>query len=991
MAREETVTIRTEPGRRLPGINVRPGDAPGEAADRALGLAQEKSQREKAAQEAQRKNLLDKKITDETQQKLRDASQSFSQNIRQVSGVQGRLEAQKTLANLRRQIQLASSKQRQKEGLSLTSAQQTALRSSEITETRKEAGTFGKGFGRAKEVGIIKKFRGVKKEEEKEIPEGLAKDLKSIPKAKIVPLQIGPVPKGVALRRFLGPFRNIELPEDPEGLVGFGKDLLRFTGITKEKPLTKTAQNFFQKNKLDPNNPNAIQLKAKADEITSNFEEGRLTEGQANLLLEKSLDDFTRKEITRDIPKNIALGAGFALISKIPGLNFLLAADLLLKRKSLSGQFKKFPKETILSTSSFLVGGLIGGAVLGGVKSLKGIEINPESIRSISRVTSAEKSKLVNEAINLDPTLKATQKSGKLTSTTAFEVVTADGRSFKIIEFTKLSKADVKGGLRGTKEFVGFETAKIKGIDSIGRTITEQGEVILGRGVERLTAKKGEVFVRAIKFKPANTRLGRFVQKRFGSGQIIDVVERSKVISSKGGLVARRIAIESETGILSIQKVNAGLVKRVLKILERVDRGGKANFGELKSVINLERRLRNVSPFSEAEFKNAGFRTLSQAQIISFLKELKLTAERRKLGKKGIVIGERKIVTEKRISKAGVTVEAIPFAKFKKKVEVKRAFATLGEVKLRIKGLTRKESPLIKRGAILAKQTLVQKFKQAQSKLQKELQKRIQRPSPAVITAVTAKVKPVGILRSPVLLRTRLLQSQLIKLKTQQSQLIKTAQRQKQKPTQAFKSFSALRVEQTQKLTQKTKLRLKAIQIQRIKVGRQLTRERSKAKLKLKPTLKLEDGIGIRQKGIAPFKKKVVKEQGYHALFKKGNKFIRINRSPVTKNQALDLGARVVDRSLSATFKIKKTNRKAKPPQIRISRNYFKNTQRKFRDFKIRKGKQVPLKNKFIERKGKPRLDTGGERRKIQASAVVARLRRTNLRIKPAPKFKRLK
>lgn len=121
-------------------------------------------------------------------------------------------------------------------------------------------------------------------------------------------------------------------------------------------------------------------------------------------------------------------------------------------------------------------------------------------------------------------------------------------------------------------------------------------------------------------------------------------------------------------------------------------------------------------------------------------------------------------------------------------------------------------------------------------------------------------------------------------------------------------------------------------------------------------------------------------EQGYFAFYKRRGKFIKINKKPITKIQAKNLGADVADHSLANTFLIKRTGRKAQPPKILVRRNYFQTTQKKFRDFRIIKGQKIPLKNKYIEKRGKPRLDTIQERKKIQAERYIKGLRKQKLK-----------
>ncbi len=123
-----------------------------------------------------------------------------------------------------------------------------------------------------------------------------------------------------------------------------------------------------------------------------------------------------------------------------------------------------------------------------------------------------------------------------------------------------------------------------------------------------------------------------------------------------------------------------------------------------------------------------------------------------------------------------------------------------------------------------------------------------------------------------------------------------------------------------------------------------------------------------------PFKKKLITKKGAYNVFarplkkpgqKKKPKLIKVNKKPLTKERAKDLGSSVVDTSLSRRFKIKPTGGKPKKGVLKAPIRNFNKTKKKFRNFRIVKGKRVPLKNTFIERKGKPLLDTRGEKRGI--------------------------
>jgi len=69
------------------------------------------------------------------------------------------------------------------------------------------------------------------------------------------------------------------------------------------------------------------------------------------------------------------------------------------------------------------------------------------------------------------------------------------------------------------------------------------------------------------------------------------------------------------------------------------------------------------------------------------------------------------------------------------------------------------------------------------------------------------------------------------------------------------------------------------------------------------------------------------------------------------KTRAMDVGVNITDRTLARTFILKESKKKPKPLDFQIPKNYAKFYGFKFRDYQIKKGRRVPLKNKFIEKK----------------------------------------
>lgn len=121
------------------------------------------------------------------------------------------------------------------------------------------------------------------------------------------------------------------------------------------------------------------------------------------------------------------------------------------------------------------------------------------------------------------------------------------------------------------------------------------------------------------------------------------------------------------------------------------------------------------------------------------------------------------------------------------------------------------------------------------------------------------------------------------------------------------------------------------------------------------------------------------KDTGYFAYAKpvKGKKYVKLNRVPVTRDRALDIGTFFADNSLSTNFRIEKTSKKKGKSKLGVPKGYASLNIGKFRDYKIRKGKRVPLKNKYIEKKGVRRLDTRGEINKITVLNLLAKRRGT--------------
>lgn len=95
----------------------------------------------------------------------------------------------------------------------------------------------------------------------------------------------------------------------------------------------------------------------------------------------------------------------------------------------------------------------------------------------------------------------------------------------------------------------------------------------------------------------------------------------------------------------------------------------------------------------------------------------------------------------------------------------------------------------------------------------------------------------------------------------------------------------------------------------------------------------------------------------------------------LTKQNARNFGAFVVDNSTAAQYTIRRSKGKIKQPPIKVPRNYAVLNSNKFRSFRRRGGKIIQLQNTRIERRNR-RIDTGGEVAQLSAARFIKRQRK---------------
>ena len=140
-----------------------------------------------------------------------------------------------------------------------------------------------------------------------------------------------------------------------------------------------------------------------------------------------------------------------------------------------------------------------------------------------------------------------------------------------------------------------------------------------------------------------------------------------------------------------------------------------------------------------------------------------------------------------------------------------------------------------------------------------------------------------------------------------------------------------------------------------------------------------------------PGEKKVAdKRVGYYTEVKTKGKWKKVTERPHTRQGAIDIGARIVDNTLSAQFKINPIMQTKKVKGRRISKpkvfeerleqgdGYFNVVANKFRSWVQRKGKRIQTKNRWLEKKGF-RSDTQGESQGLTVAQIKGRQTRIGL------------
>jgi hypothetical protein len=211
--------------------------------------------------------------------------------------------------------------------------------------------------------------------------------------------------------------------------------------------------------------------------------------------------------------------------------------------------------------------------------------------------------------------------------------------------------------------------------------------------------------------------------------------------------------------------------------------------------------------------------------------------------------------------------------------------------------------------------------------------------------------------------------------KAKASQTLSSNQREEQRIRE--------RLEQLQKQQQRTRQKTvqRSLQAQRQRLRLRL-RTLQKQKTVLKRIAFTGVPVGVTQMGLISLflikkkkkKKKVVKGKvipSFDVFGKSGKRFIKLNKVPLSRGDALSKGTFMIDNTTSRSFKIVPRGKRKTLGQLKgREQNYFKRAGFKLREVKIRKGRKFAIKPRYIE-KTKHAIDTRGEKRGLTLARLA--------------------
>lgn len=517
-------------------------------------------------------------------------------------------------------------------------------------------------------------------------------------------------------------------------------------------------------------------------------------------------------------------------------------------------------------------------------------------------------------------------------------------------------------------KFVGTQT--IKGKRIMTNIIFKVGKkrvgvakgVTIGRGTKGISVAVGRSGIKGVKFPTAKPKVGRI--QTFIGREVSITKPSTSAIRTKVKLLNKA----KRTGRLNVIKSNIKSLKQLGVGQSATVKGQKfirtaVRFPSGKLVKKKSTRI------SKDEF--ASLSSIFTKEELSLIVGKSITTKGGRVNFIGLIKGVRKLPKDFKISKV-------------QKQQFKKALQQVNSIVASSVAEANKISGLSKAGRVTLASQIARK--QVQS------------------------IKPVTV--------TKLTKTQLTKLSQIEKQQTKAAQQVKQTGKQIRKTRQALSQIQKRKVKQKVLPALKQKQEQKLRQvlataqvqqQRQLTRQRLLLKqqqvlIPLKMKLIPRYTIPRLRPSTIPIPRKMkkrrrvtrkppVRRQAYGVWArplkptKKGKKpkLVKVSKVPLSKKDAEDLRNYITDTSLSRTARIKQVGGKPTKSKLKVPKGYSKKTSKKFRRYRIIKGKRTTLpKGKVIEKK-RHLLDTRQEKKQISLKRRIGQLSRPTKR-KPTQK-----
>ena len=122
-------------------------------------------------------------------------------------------------------------------------------------------------------------------------------------------------------------------------------------------------------------------------------------------------------------------------------------------------------------------------------------------------------------------------------------------------------------------------------------------------------------------------------------------------------------------------------------------------------------------------------------------------------------------------------------------------------------------------------------------------------------------------------------------------------------------------------------------------------------------------------------KRKDSRKAGYIVYGLSGGKWLKLNKKPLVKQDALSRGSYAIDRTTAKTFKLVPVGKsKSFGGLVKREKGYFTKTKPKFREYKVKRGKAYIIQMKLIEKR-RYGIDTRGEKKGLSLAKYLKKLK----------------